>query len=280
MKLLVIPKEKNFFSDFVDGYILPLENYSVSYAEKYSLNEIRSYLQTGKDVFVIMNKNIFNSEIENIENTLLKLCDLQVSGVFFYDLSILSIVQRLKLNLPVVWNQTHMVTNYNTLNYYASKGVFGAVLSNEITLDEMVEIREKTDSKLFVNVVYRPVISFSRRKLIENYCKISNHKFQNSLHVHENMNGEDLLVNEERDGTSFFYGKIVNGLEIIPTLIQKNFDYVIVDLSNLIEKSENLCISTARGILDKKNVDISKVSEVIGNYTSFLYRKTIYKVKK
>jgi len=282
MKLLIIPKEKGKYSELADGYILPLENFSVGYELKYSIEEIKQVLKNNREVFVVVNKNIFNREIENLEKTLILLNEINVSGVLFYDLSVLSIVRRLHLSLGLIWNQTHMVTNYNTVNYYFSKGVKGALLSNEITLEEMLEIRQMTKSLLFVNIIYRPIMSFSRRHLIHNYYKSSDLDDSSSdLLIHEKVSGEDLLVQEEDEGTAFFYKKIVNALTALPDMIQNNFHYGIVDLSSLSKEAGIVCLSVVRKILDGNvsEEDISRVSKLIGTYTGFLYKKTIYKVK-
>ncbi len=282
MKLLIIPKEKGKYSELADGYILPLESFSVGYELKYSIEEIQQALKNNREVFVVLNKNIFNHEIEDLQKTLIILNEMNVSGVLFYDLSVLSIVRRLHLSLALIWNQTHMVTNYNTINYYFSKGVKGALLSNEITLEEMLEIRQMTKSLLFANIIYRPIMSFSRRHLIHNYYKSSDlEDLSSNLLIHEKVSGEDLLVQEGDEGTVFFSKKIVNGLTALPNMIQNDFHYGIVDLSSLSEESGIVCLSAVRKILDGNGSeeDISRVSKLIGTYTGFLYKKTIYKVK-
>jgi len=281
MKLLVIPKNKECFLQEVDGYILPLKDFSVSYEDSFDLREISEIVQTGKEVFVVINKNIFNHEIKLLEEILYALEKVGPTGVFFYDLSVLSIVKRLSLKISLVWNQTHMVTNYNTINYYLSKGVKGALLANEITLDEMVEIRKKTDAKLFVNIIYRPIMSFTRRSLIHNFYKSSGiDSNANKLVIHEKISGDDFLLKEEKDGTTFFHGRIVNGLSALPVWIENNFDYGIIDLANLEDGVGELCLKTVRSIIDgEKFVDTANISSKIGDYTGFLYKKTIYRVK-
>ena len=71
---------------------------------------------------------------------LVQLDKMNITGVFFYDLAVLELKRELNLNIDLVWNQTHMVNNYKTCNYYYSKGVKYALLGKEITLDEILEI--------------------------------------------------------------------------------------------------------------------------------------------
>ena len=62
MKLLIVKHDKNYFNEYVDCYILPLENFSVSYSTQYSLKEIKD-IALKKEVFVLINKNITNSDV-------------------------------------------------------------------------------------------------------------------------------------------------------------------------------------------------------------------------
>ena len=270
---------------YVDGVIMPLKDYSVSYINKYTIDEINKFVLEHKDkeIFVVINRNLFNKDILNLESILKKLDDIGITGVFYYDLAVLSIYKKNNYKFELIWNQTHMVTNYNTINYYLEKGASGAVISNEITLDEILEVRKNTNAKLFVNVVHCPIMSFSRRKLLSNYCKSTKTDvLSNKLEVSEHSSGYKCLILEEEDGTSIFSSKIVNNLDVVDTYIDNNFDDVIVDTSFIDEDMEQLIVYLVYSIinnLDDKLKLIKEMKEKIGSNTGFLYRKTIYKVK-
>ena len=87
--------------------------------------------------------------------------------MIYYDVSLITLKKELELSFDLVWNQTHMVNNYRTCDYYHSKGVKYALLGKEITLDEIVEICNKSSISCMVEVVSLPSVAFSRRKLIE-----------------------------------------------------------------------------------------------------------------
>jgi len=283
VKLLLVKHKKDFYSDNVNGYIVPLKGFSVSYPVKYSLEEVEELANSDKEIFVVVNKNITNSEIPLLEETLKKLSNIKISGVLFYDLSVLSINRRLDLKLPLVWNQTHMVTNYNTVQYYYNKGVPGALFSNEITLEEMLEIKKRVDSKILVNVVFQPVVSFSKRHLIENYYRSSERKKQqDNILVHEKISEQDYIVTEEEEGTTFVSSSIVNGTRPLLSMIDSKFDYGIIDIrENLKEDGILQLIDNVNCILngDTSEEILQKIESQIGNHTGFFYKKTIYKVK-
>ena len=80
----------------------------------------------------------------------------------------------LNLKLDLVWDQTHMVNNYKTCDFYYDMGVKYALLSKEITLDEIKEIVNKSKINCMVEVVSLPSIAYSRRKLLTSYFKSIN----------------------------------------------------------------------------------------------------------
>lgn len=285
MKSLMIYQNNVEHLKYVDGVIMPLEGFSVSYIYKYTIDDIKLFVSNNKDkeVFVVINRNLFNKDIFVLENILEKLDKVGVTGVFYYDIAVLSIYKENNFKFELIWNQTHMVTNYNTINYYLEKGVSGAVISNEITLDEILDIGRNTSAKLFVNVVHSPIMSFSRRRLLSNYCKSTNSDISsNKLEVKEHSSGYKCLILEEEDGTSIFSSKIVNNLDVLDTYIDNNFDYAIIDTSFMDTDVCQSCIYTVYSIinnLDNKLNLIKDMKDKIGSNTGFLYRKTIYKVK-
>ena len=119
LKLLVSvnKKELSEYLEFTDSFIIGLKDFSVNYFEV-SLEEIEELLRKYSNInlFIAINKNIFNNDLNNLEENLIKLEKLNIKGIMFYDLSVLSIVKRLKLNLDLVYHQSHMVTNYNIIN--------------------------------------------------------------------------------------------------------------------------------------------------------------------
>ena len=163
MKILIEPLSiENLQVENVDGYVLPLQNYAVQSKKYFTLEEIKKVRKKypEKEIFISLNKNFFNAEIEPLKELLLELDKLHFNGIFFYDLAILELKRELNLTTDLVWSQTHMVNNYKTCNYYHSKGVKYALISKEITLEEILEIINKTTITPMVEVVGLPSVAF------------------------------------------------------------------------------------------------------------------------
>ena len=282
MKLLVECSSKNdLYTDIVDGIILPLEGFSVESKCFFTLEEIKSISSNVKcEVFVKVNKNFMNEDIEGLKRVLLELDNCNISGIFFYDLAVLELKNELSLRVPLVWNQTHMVNNYKTCDYYYSKGVKYALLGKEITLEEIVEITTLSKISTMVEVVSKPSVAFSKRLLVTNYFKDLGKEGDSSLTIHERGTDQDYELFENNDGTSFFLDIITNGTGVISDLYKACVPYIIMREYG-IDCFKELLVDTMEYIKGKC-VDKSYIEKYkkLGNSTNFFFRKTIYKVKK
>ena len=172
MKLLVSVNKKELadYLKYTNSFLIGLKNYAINYYEA-TLSDIKEILNNYPEIelFVSLNKNIFNEDLKDLKEKLQELATLKIAGILFYDLSILSLVKKLNLNIPLVVHQTHMITNYNICNYYFERGVKYAYLSAEITKSEMSLISKKSNILLMATFVGHLIISHSKRKLVSNY---------------------------------------------------------------------------------------------------------------
>lgn len=282
MKLLIEAADKNrLYLDKIDGIILPLEDYAVEGSVFFSLDEIKDISNHSDcEIFVKINKNLLNRDIDRIKDILIQLNDLKIKGVFFYDIAILELVRELRLDINLVWNQTYMVNNYKTCDYYYSRGVQYALLGKEITLEEIIEIIKKSSITSMVEVVSKPSIAFSRRKLISNYYKTFHISDGLKLTALEKVSGGQYQLIEDQNGTSFFLDVITNGTGIIKDLYDNHCPYIIMREYG-IDCFHDLIVDTmeyiGNGCIDSNYVEKYKK---LGDSTNFFFRKTIYRVKK
>lgn len=255
MKAVIINnvKQGTSIKDYVDAYLLPIDNLSVNYLNTFSVEEIKEIIKLGKEVFVIVNKNIHNDELDILKDTLIKLDSLNIKGIIFYDIALINLKKKLNLKTDLVWNQEHLVTNYGTINYYYDKGVKYAYLSSELTKREIEEIKKNTKAKLFVNVFgYVPMFT-SKRHLVKNYLDTFNLKGEGSK-IYKEGKYYNIIDNEK--GTTVYTDYILN--------CELDVDYLVYN-SNFIEESAFKEILKGNNKFDKE--------------LGFLDKETIYKVK-
>ena len=96
MKLLIEPANKTkLYQEYVDGLILPLKDFAVQSEVYFEIAEIKKIIQNNPSlqIFVNINKNIFNNEIDNLKEQLLQLDNLNITAIMFYDLALLELKQ-------------------------------------------------------------------------------------------------------------------------------------------------------------------------------------------
>lgn len=291
MKLIIKPEKdiEDYINIGVNIFLLPLMDYSVEYSTYFSLEEIKKIRKKYENIelFISINKNIMNEEVNDLKKVLIELEQLSIKGILFYDSAIIKLKKDLNLNLDLVWSQTHMVTNYKTCDYYNMMGVKYALLSKEITKDEILEIINKSKISPIVELVSKPSIAFSKRKLVSNYSENYDNKKENQIEVNEKISNTDIIVYENKDGVVFIKNNILNGCFILDDLLNVNLNYGLLkeDFINhglflKIVKEFIFYINCHSSMKQEEKENwLNKQKDLIGENTGFFFQKTIYKVK-
>ena len=131
-----------------------------------------------------------------------------------------------------------------------------------------------------VEVISKPCVSFSKRKLITNYYKDLGKDKNDELIIHEKVTDSNYHLIEDSNGTSFYLDIITNGTGIIKELFENNCQYIIMREFG-VDSFEEL-IKDTKNYINNNCVDTDYVSKYkkLGDSTNFFFKKTIYKVKK
>lgn len=275
MKTLVIPNSLEIIDKLnCDGVIIGIKDLSINLPCYFDISEIK---KINKDIFICLNKNIHNSELELLEKTLVELSKYDIKGIIFYDLAVVNIVKRLNLGFELIWNQEHMTNNYYTINFWNESGVSTTWVSNDITLREMKEIKENTSSKLMITLFgYIPMMA-SRRHLVKNYLKTFDLNDNSKINYIEKEGNIYPLVDDEL-GTVCYTSFILNGLK---EKLLLDYDYIVLN-SFLISNEDFIKVLDIFNQVNSDNVD--KLESVINNMFNntkkgFFYEETVYKLK-
>lgn len=259
--------------ELTDAYLLGFKNYSVNlpfYFEENELEEIVELLKENKkEIFININKNMFSKDLPKLELFLERIEKLNVDGIIFYDVSVISIMKKNDFKTPLVWNQEHFTTNYLTIEYWLSNSVKTCFLSNEITIEEIEEIKENTTSKLILQGFGYVPIFLSKRPLISNYKDYFKLNDNSKIYYME-KDGKKYPLRELDGNFECYNARLLNSLEKIEKL---NIDYVYLN-SFLIEEDNFLKVLSSFKNKDYKNIN-SLYKEELG----FLEQKTVYRVK-
>ena len=284
MKLLIMPKSIDQIESLIediDGVIVGIKDLSINQPAYFTLDEIKKINEiiknNGKEIFVSLNKNMFNKDLEILEYTLLQLDNLKLNGILYYDIAIVNFKKNLKLVTPLVWNQEHLTTNYLTSNFWYEYGAKYTMLSSEITIDEINEIALNTNAKTMVPIFgYLPMF-VSRRHLVKNYLDTFKIKDDSNINYIEKENKIYAII-DSNDGTIAYSNKCLNGIN---ETLKLNSDYIVLNSFNINNATFKRVVSMYN-IVNESNVQEFKeeIDKMLDTDTGFLYKETVYEVKK
>ena len=267
-----------------NGFILGIKDFSVNMPINFSLEELECICnlcnQYRKELVIAVNKNIHNEELKELECLLKNLSTMKITGIMYYDIAIVNLNKKLDLNLNLIWSQEHLTTNYSTCNFWSSFGVTGVYLSSDITLEEIIEIKNHVSMKVFVNVLgYLPMFA-SRRHLVRNYLKTFSLSAEKGLYK-ICKEGKDYTIVDNDLGSFVYSNNILNGIDEYLRLRENKIDYVILNSFQIDDDSFTKIVELFAEV-DITNVE--QYSKIIGEMCpnwdkGFLYKETVYKVK-
>lgn len=291
-KILVIPPKKQSIDSLIKtkiaGFILGINGFTVFYDNLFKIEELKDVIlklkKHKKEVFIILNKLIYNQDIPLLKEYLLILDDLEIDGIIYQDISIVNLKGQLKLKTPLVWHQLHLVTNYKSCNYWHQKGIKFGYLSNNITLDDIIKIKEKTKMKLLMDGYGYLPIFYSSRQLLTNYNTYINKGNQEDIYYLKE-DDKSYPIYEDNLGTYILSPHILSVTNELPKLVNHRLDYLVLNGllidSDCFIKITNYFISALNNfaLIKDLNKKIAKISPHPLS-TNFLYQHTIYRVRQ
>ena len=217
--------EQNF-----DGFIVGIEGFSNNFNNYYKLEDLDEIIdiskEFNKDIYVALNRLYYNDEIENLKELVKKLIKYDITGIGYTDNGLLNILNELNYDKDILWLSNHLGTNSKTINFLEKRNVDLALLSTEITIDEIVSIKKNTNIKIGTCLYGFLNMATSSRKLLTNYFEfIDRDKKGKEYVMKDKVKNKEYRLVEERD-TNFFTNSVLNGISFYPTLIENSIDFI------------------------------------------------------
>lgn len=286
MKLMVMPSSideiKNTLN-YCDAYLIGINGFSVSMNLCVDINDIKLLKDIigNKELFISMNKNMTNYDIDKVKDIMIKLNDYNIKGLFYYDVGIVNIYSSIESNYDLVWASNHATTNYNTINYWSKFGIKYALISSDITVNEVIDIRNNTDISMIVPIFGYQSMFNSKRHIIKNYLDFFNLDDNSNINYMEKEGNIYPIIDNEL-GTSVYTNYILNGIMEYNNYKSKSIDYVLLNSFN-IETGKFIDVLKIINNITDDNIDGSckYINSLFSNLsTGFMYKETIARVKK
>ena len=235
----------------VPNFLFAVKDLSVGYTE-FSLSDIPT------DSYLLINR-VFDTEGINLVKDNLETIK-KYKGVIFEDLGVFNLLK--DSGIELIWFQNHYVTNIESLNYYLTHGCTSAVISNEITSEEIKYLVDNSKSPLVLNIFGKNQIMYSRRTLVSNFNKHFNLDTRDHAILNEPVSHNEFLIKESKYGAVVFNNTYFNYIKLANELDDSKILYYLV--FNLDKKPEEI-----EEILNGKEIGDD----------GFLNRKTVYRLE-
>lgn len=279
MKKIIIPNSLKQLKDtleYSDAYLIGIKDMCVNVNFCIKLDELEDIKKIigDKELFIALNKNMTNNDIEELKSILIELKKYNIKGVFYADVGLVSLSRELDLNYDLVWSNEHATTNYNTINYWYDFGVKYTYISTDITLKEIIDIKNNSKSLLIVPIFgYLPMF-VSKRHIVKNYLEYFNLKDDSKINY---LFKEDKTypIIDDKLGTRVYSNNILDGFNSLKEFNDNGIEYITFNSFNINDEEfiEVLKIYSYKS--DKK------VNDIFTNVDDgFFNKETICRVKK
>ena len=277
-KILFIPSTKKLDYN-VDAYLIGVKNLSVNMPIYFDIDEIKN-IKTDKEIYICVNKNMHSNDLKLLEDTLTKINNININGILFYDIGVLTMCKKLKIKHKLILAQDHMNNNYESINFWKQQGINMNYIPEEITAKEVINIKKHTTNEIITPILgYFPMFT-SRRHLIENYLKKFNLEDDSKINYIEKEGKVYPIVDE--NVTTVYTCSYLNGIKEYVDYKKENIDYVLIN-SFLIEEEKIKNILNMLKTVNFLNLDeyFQKINSILNHNidTFFLHKEAIYKVK-
>ena len=193
----------------------------------------------GVRVHVTVNIIAHNQHLNGLKEYLLFLQKTGVDALIMADAGMISIAREVVPEMEIHLSTQASATNYATFNFWHQQGVKRIVAAREVSLEELLQIRENTPKSLAIEAFAHGAmcISISGRCLLSNYLagRDSNlgactHPCRWQYHlVEESRPGEYFPVEEGKEGTYIFNSKDLCMVEYLPELMEAGVSSIKIE---------------------------------------------------
>ncbi|MEI4769464.1 peptidase U32 family protein [Psychrobacillus sp. FJAT-51614] len=218
-ELLVTPTSIEHMEHLIvagaDAFLVGEQLFGLRLAGEFSIESIEVATKLAKvhnkKIYVAMNGLFHNDKVDLLGPYMQKLQHIGVDAIVFGDPAVIIARREAGVTIPLHWNTEQTATNYFTANYWGKRGATRAVLARELSIDEVIEIKDNADVQVEVQVHGMTCIFQSKRPLLGNYflfqekaMEIENRSKNKNMFLHDKERSNKYPIFEDQNGTHIF----------------------------------------------------------------------------
>ena len=243
-ELLVTPANIDHLEELMvagaDAFLIGEQFFGLRLPGEFTLEGIASARiltsKQNKKLYVAMNALFHNDKLEALAPYMKKLQEIGVDGIVYGDPAVIIARREAEVTIPLHWNTEQTATNYFTANYWGKRGSTRAVLARELSLDEVVEVKENAEVKIEVQVHGMTCIFQSKRSLLGNYflfqdkaMEVENRSKNKNMFLHDKERSNKYPIYEDSNGTHIFSPNDMCMIDELDELLDAEIDSFKID---------------------------------------------------
>lgn len=236
-----IEEVERLFRAGADAVEVGNERYALRAAGNFMLPDIAEAVKIAHQykgrIYVLMNALLHNEVLDGLEQYLHDLQEIGVDAIVFGDPAVYMAAKATVPDMKLHWNTETTSTNYRTVNYWARKGVRRAILARELSLEEVIGIKQNTDIEVQAQVHGMTCIFHSKRELVSNYMSYQgkdlmqeDRRITRRLYVKQDQrDNERYPIFEDAHGTHIMSSEDLCMLEHLAPLVREGVDSLKIE---------------------------------------------------
>ena len=243
-ELLVTPQSAEHVAALIeagaDAFMIGEQQFGLRLAGDFTVAEVEEATNmihaAGKKVYVAVNAIFHNDRLDALDVYLQEMQRIGVDALVFGDPAVVMAVRELGITIPLHWSPETIATNWFQVNYWAERGSTRAVLARELSMDEVIEIKEHAKAQIEVQVHGMTCMFQSKRSLLGNYflyrdqaMEIENRKENKNMFLHDKERKNKYPIYEDANGTHIFSPNDMCVIDELTELFEANIDSLKID---------------------------------------------------
>lgn len=306
-ELLVTPQSIEHITALLetgaDAFVIGEQKFGLRLAGDFTVAQVEEATKlihaAGKKVYVAVNALFHNDRLDALDDYLVQMQRIGVDALLFGDPAVIIAVRENNVTIPLHWNPETTATNFFQVNYWGERGSKRAVLARELSVDEVIEIKENTKHEIEVQVHGMTCMFQSKRSLLGNYflyrdeaMEIENRKENKNMFLHDKERKNKYPIYEDMNGTHIFSPNDMCIIEELNELFEagidslkidgvlQTFDYTVT-VTKLYRQAIDVYFDQGEDAYDDIKSELFEQIEAIQPAlrpldTGFIYKETVY----
>ncbi len=223
-----------------DAFVVGEQRYGLRLAGEFNRENVQKAIELahskGKKVYVAMNAIFHNDKIAELGDYIQFAAKSKADAIIFGDPAVLLTAREVAPEMKLHWNTETTGTNWFTCNYWGTKGAKRSVLAREINMDAIVEIKERAEVEIEVQVHGMSCMFQSKRSLLGNYyeyqgkvMEIENRKMEKNMFLHDKERENKYPIFEDENGTHIMSPNDICIIDELQDMLEAGVDSFKID---------------------------------------------------